>query len=98
LIGVFLTGAAPNTVTPPSSGLDFSTTASFNQTSYSNLLVQQPFVIGTGSTSGSVVKSFIVPVGATRLFLGLWDDYQNEDNEGSLTVTTTQMPQIYLVQ
>jgi hypothetical protein len=98
LIGVFLTSAAPNTVTPPAAGLSYSTTASMNQSSYSNLLVQQPFFIGNGQNSSGTTQTFVVPAGATRLYLGVFDGWQNWDNPGSLSVTTTVQPQVYLVQ
>lgn len=98
LIGVFLTSAAPNTQTAPTSGLDYTSSASQNQASYSSLQLQQPFFIGNGSNSASVTQSFVVPTGATRIYLGLYDQCQNYDNKGSLSVTTTQMPQILLVQ
>jgi Flp pilus assembly protein TadG len=98
MIGVFLTAAAPNTVTPPSSGLDYTTAASQNQADYTNLQVQQPFFIGSGTTSSGTVQSFIVPPGATRLYLGAFDQVDNADDTGSLTVVTTQQPQVYLVK
>jgi hypothetical protein len=98
LIGVFLTAAAPNTVTPPTSGLDYTTAASQNQANYTSLLVQQPFFVGNGTNSNSVAQSFIVPAGATRLYLGAFDQVNNADDTGSLTVTTTQQAQVYLVK
>jgi hypothetical protein len=98
LIGVFLTNSAPNTQTPPATALDYSTSASQNKTSYTSLAVQQPFFIGDGQTSSSVTQSFVVPAGATRLYLGVFDGWQNWDNPGSLTVTTTQQAVVYLVK
>jgi hypothetical protein len=98
LLGVFLNAYAPNTQTAPTSGLDYTSSTSQNQASYSSLQLQQPFFIGDGTNSGSTVQSFIVPTGATRLYLGVYDQCENSDNPGSLTVTTTQMPVIFLVQ
>jgi hypothetical protein len=98
LIGVFLTNAAPNTVTPPSSALSYNTAASMNQSTYSSLLVQQPFYIGSGQTSSGTTQSFVVPAGATRFYLGVFDGWQNWDNPGALTVTSTVQPQVYLVK
>jgi hypothetical protein len=98
LLGVFLTGAAPNTVTPPSSGLDYSTSNSQNQASYTSLQVQQPFFVGNGTNSSGVTQSFIVPPGATRLYLGAFDQVNNADDTGSLSVSTTQQPRVYLVK
>jgi hypothetical protein len=49
--------------------------------------LQQPFYIGRG-TSGDVIKSFIIPSGATRLFLGVLDNGGcNFDNSGGFSVT-----------
>jgi hypothetical protein len=98
LIGVFLTNAQPDTVTPPSNSLDYSTAASQNEAGYNSLATQQPFFIGDGQTSGLANQSFLVPPGATRLYLGVFDGWQNWDNPGSLTVTTTQLGQVYLVK
>jgi hypothetical protein len=93
LIGVFLTNAEPDTATPPATALTYSA-ATENRSSYNSLQVQQPFYIGSGSTSGSVTQTFVVPAGATRFYLGVFDGWQNNDNPGSLTVTTTQQPQV----
>ena len=75
LIGVFLTGAEPDTVTPPSAGLDHSTSASRAEHSYRDLQNQQPFYIGQGSAN-STSQSFVVPKGAIRLYLGVFDGWQ----------------------
>jgi hypothetical protein len=98
LIGVFLTNSQPSTVTPPSTALDYSTSASQNESNYNSLQTQQPFFIGDGKTSSGTTQTFVVPAGATRLYLGVFDGWQNWDNPGSLTVTTTQYGQIYLVK
>jgi Flp pilus assembly protein TadG len=98
LLGVFLNAYQPSTQTPPASGLDYSTSSSQNQTSYTALQLQQPFYIGNGQTNGSVTQSFLVPAGVTRLYLATFEPYQNNDNLGSLTVTVTQQAVVYLVQ
>jgi hypothetical protein len=98
LLGVFLSNAQPSTQTPPASGLDYSTSSSQNQTSYSGLELQQPFYIGNGLTDNSINQSFVVPAGATRIFLATFEPYENSDNLGSLTVTITQQAIVYLVQ
>lgn len=55
--------------------------------------VGQMFYVGDGRNSASVVQSFVVPAGATRLFLGTTDLCSNvmpgcfDDNSGSYTVT-----------
>jgi hypothetical protein len=98
LIGVFLNANQPSTQTPPATSLDYTTIASQNQNNYSNLQVQQPFFIGDGQTSTSTIQTFVVPPGATRLYLGVFDGWQNWDNPGTLSVTTTQQAQVYLAK
>jgi hypothetical protein len=98
LIGVFLTAAEPDTVTPPATALDYSASGARDQNTYGSLQIQQPFFIGVGQNSSGVAQSFVVPAGATRLYLGVFDGWQNWDNPGSLSVTTTQQPEVYLVK
>jgi hypothetical protein len=98
LIGVFLGNAQPNTVTPPSTALDYSAAATRDESEYNSLATQQPFFIGSGQTSGGGTQSFVVPAGATRFYLGVFDGWQNWDNPGSLSVTTTQLGRVYLVK
>src|SRR5262245_15816615 len=71
LVGVFLGVNQPDLGVPPAA-LDFTTGASRDFLSLSPLL-QQPFFIGDGLTSGNAVQQFIAPAGATRLFLGTMD-------------------------
>jgi hypothetical protein len=85
-------------VTPPSTSLDYSTAATRDESNYSGLQSQQPFFIGAGLTDGGSPQTFVVPAGATRLYLGVFDGWQNSDNPGSLSVTTTQMGRVYLVK
>jgi hypothetical protein len=67
------------------------TAGATSQSSYSPLL-NQVFFIGdglTGTGSGSV-QQFVIPAGATRLFLGSSDGAgANYDNSGSFSVTVT---------
>jgi hypothetical protein len=98
LIGVFLSDAQPSTVSAPASALDYSTGASRDESNYNGLVNQQPFFIGSGLRSGGTPQTFVVPAGATRLFLGVFDGWQNWDNPGSLSVTTTQLARVYLVR
>jgi hypothetical protein len=98
LIGVFLTSAQPSTVTPPVTALDYSTAAARDESNYNSLVIQQPFFIGNGQNGGSTVQTFVVPAGATRMYLGVFDGWQNWDDPGSLTVTTTQLGRVYLVR
>ena len=93
LIGVFLSNAQPSLSAAPSS-LDFPISG-LGFASLSPAL-QQPFFIGdglTGTGTGST-QDFVVPTGATRLFLGTMDEFGWFDNSGSFTITvsTTTAP------
>jgi hypothetical protein len=90
LIGVFLDGNPPNTEGAPPPALDFGTAASLNFTTLSPEL-RQPFFIGDGETSGGIVQQFIVPAGATQLFLGPMDEYNWSDNTGSFQIVATDV-------
>jgi hypothetical protein len=90
LVGVFLGVNQPNLSVAPGA-LDFSTAASRDFSSLFPLL-QQPFFIGDGRTSGNAVQQFIAPTGATRLFLGTFDGNGWYNNIGSFTVTVVPEP------
>jgi len=86
VIGVFLDDNLP-TGSPPPASLDFSTAASRDFASLAPQL-KQPFFIGDGlSGATGTVQQFIVPAGATRLFLGVVDGSGWLDNVGSFSVT-----------
>jgi len=91
LIGVFLDAAQPDT-SPAPAGLNFLTLG----TSFASLspLLKQPFFIGDGltGTGTGAVQDFIVPSGATRLFLGTMDAFGWFDNSGSFDVTVNGAP------
>jgi uncharacterized repeat protein (TIGR01451 family) len=84
LIGVFLGPNQPN-LSPAPGTLDFSTAASRNFTTLSPVL-QQTFFIGDGLTSSNQVQEFVVPTGATRLFLGTMDGFGWFNNSGAFSV------------
>jgi Flp pilus assembly protein TadG len=97
LVGVFLGGAngtAPTAANAPSVSNNYMTQ---NDTT---IQVQEPFYIGDGTpySNPNVTAQFVVPQGATRLFLGTMDGYQWNNNGGSYSVTITQQPTISLVQ
>jgi hypothetical protein len=98
LLGLFLSSNAPNTQPAPTSTLDYSTQAERDVASQSSLQLQQPFFIGDGETSSAVTQTFVVPPGATRLYLGTMDGHQWSNNQGSFTATVTQQQQVYLVK
>jgi hypothetical protein len=75
--------------------LDFSTASSRDFASLSPAL-KQVFFVGDGETSTGVLQEFVVPAGATRLFIGTMDEKGRwSDNSGSLSieVTTSQVMQ-----
>jgi len=89
LIGVFLGPGLPTTISPLPTDLDFG--PSGLTTSFASLSpgLQQIFFIGdglTGTGSGSV-QNFIVPAGATRLYLGTVDGFGWSNNTGAISVT-----------
>src|SRR3972149_643623 len=93
LVGVFLGSGSPSSTSP--SILDFNTIG-MDFTTLSPEL-QQTFFVGDGLTSGGESQAFIVPTGATRLFLGIadaggfkGDPSWYDDNTGSFEVTVTQ--------
>jgi hypothetical protein len=92
LIGVFLGPDQPDSSAAPEA-LDFSTPALRDFASLSPLL-KQPFFIGDGRRNDfTTLQVFIVPAGATRLFLGTMDGYDWVNNVGSLDVTATNVPE-----
>jgi len=89
VIGVFLDNSQPDSTSAPAM-LDFSTLASQNFSTLSPLL-KQPFFIGDGlMQDGVTLQNFIVPAGATRLYIGVMDGQQWSDNSGSLSTTVTK--------
>jgi Flp pilus assembly protein TadG len=96
VIGVFLDDNDPSTTNAPAA-LDFSTAASREFTSISPQL-KQPFFIGDGMKSDGTLQNFVVPPGATRLFIGVMDFQQWSDNSGAMTTTVVKPPHVNLVQ
>jgi hypothetical protein len=83
LIGVFLDSTQPDLSGAPG-GLDFSTLGvDFSVLSPE---LKQPFFIGDGMTSSSMIQQFIAPPGATRLVLGTMDGFGWYNNDGSFDV------------
>ena len=91
LIGIFLDDSLPGNFAPLAT-LDFSTPASRDFVSLYPQL-RQPYFIGDGKDAMGGVQQFVVPAGATRLFLGTMDSYQWANNQGSFTVKITIVPQ-----
>jgi hypothetical protein len=95
LIGVFLSDSAPNLSYTPSS-LDFTSAASRDFASLSPAL-KQPFFIGDAKKADGTVQKFVVPPGATRLYVGSMDGQQWSDNAGGFSVTVTSGVTIYRI-
>lgn len=96
LVGVFLTDEAADPATTPAN-LDFSSTDSRN---FQKLepKVAQIFFIGDGLDANGKQQSFVVPKGATRLFLATWDFYEWNNNAGTRTVKVSRPDQIVMVK
>jgi hypothetical protein len=89
LVGVFLDDSLPTSSAAPAS-LDFSAGAGTGFTTLSPAL-KQAFFIGDGltGTGSGATQSFVIPAGATRLFLGTSDGVGWFNNSGSFAVTVT---------
>jgi len=96
-MGLFLGANAPDTVTASSTVVNWTQSSVVDQNSFTNLSTQQPFFIGNG-LNGTTVKQFLVPAGATRLYLGVWDGAEYWNNGGALTATVTVQPYVSIVQ
>jgi hypothetical protein len=89
LIGVFLDANTPGGVAP--AGMDFSTPGSLSQSTVSPQL-NQVFFIGDGRTGlgTGAVQRFVIPAGATRLFLASSDGVgASYNNFGSFAVVVS---------
>jgi hypothetical protein len=91
LAGVFLTDAIPNGSAPLT--LNFNPDGLGAEFSVLNPAVGQVFYIGDGKTTTGDFQTFIAPVGATRLALGIPDGFgfngapgAYDDNDGSYSI------------
>jgi hypothetical protein len=96
LVGVFLTDDAPNLTSAPSN-LDFSTAASRDFGTLKPEL-KQIFFIGDGLDSKGNKQNFVVPKGATRLYLATWDFYEWNNNDGFRNIKVNRPMQIITVK
>jgi Flp pilus assembly protein TadG len=96
LVGVFLTDADPAGSAAPDN-LDFSSTESRNFQKLEPKM-KQIFFIGDGLDDSGKQQQFIVPKGATRLFLATWDFYEWNNNSGTRVVKVSRPDQIVLVK
>jgi len=79
LVGVFLTDAAPDPLARPANLV-------VGTSDMTKPLLQQGFLIGSN------LENIVVPVGATRLFLGLNNGFEWTNNSGHVDVTITPLP------
>lgn len=96
LVGIFLGPDQPD-LTPAPASLDFSSDNSRNFTQLKPQL-KQIFFIGDGQTDAGLAQQFVVPAGATRLFLATWDFYEWNNNSGNRTVKVNRSGSVTLVK
>jgi hypothetical protein len=96
LVGVFLTDEQPNRSAPPKA-LDFRSPQSREFTTLQPQL-KQLFWIGDGQTKDGVKQEFVVPEGATRLYLATWDFYEWNNNAGWREVKVTRPQRLVTVK
>ena len=84
-VGVFLTDDTPADGDPLPPAPDFSTPAQRQQASYAPA-IRQPFFVGDGLDGSGTRQEFVVPDGATRLALAVYESEKWNDNTGGYTV------------
>jgi hypothetical protein len=86
LVGLFLSDEPPDhSKTPPP--LDFR--GRRHDFSTFSPKLKQVFFIGDGRATSGPLRRYLVPAKATRLYLGVMDAYEWNNNSGSFTVTVT---------
>lgn len=97
LVGLFLDDNQPSFTNAPSKNLDFSSSTSRD---FQKLTpdVKQIFFIGDGQDSSSNKQQFIVPKGATRLYLATWDFYEWNNNAGSREIVINRPMRIITIK
>jgi len=89
LVGVFLNDYTPHDNTPAPQSIDFTGQTDFEQLTP---VLNQIFFIGDGRNHTGMLQHFVVPEGATRLFLGFADGNEQgqvgfyNDNQGYINV------------
>ena len=97
LTGIFMTDSSPDQNAPPAA-VDWTDSAHANKATYSELKNQAPFLIGSGQTTDGTTQQFLVPAGATRLYLGVWDGVCYSNNSGSISGTIAVQQKVMVVQ
>ncbi|WP_141733600.1 hypothetical protein [Oligoflexus tunisiensis] len=88
LIGVFLDATPTNQRSATAPQLDFRSAEKRDFKMLAPAL-GQIFFIGDGKDSTGAMQAFMVPKGATRLYVAIMDEYEWNNNVGRLTVTAT---------
>jgi len=96
VMAVFLTDDAPNTTAAPPN-LDFGTDTSRNYTSISPQ-IKQVLSIGDGKRSDGEAQTIVVPANATRVFFGMMDAWQWNDNVGNFSTKLYSTSTIHLTK
>lgn len=96
LVGLFLDDSQPNSSGAPKK-LDFSTSDSREFTTLKPEL-KQIFFIGDGKNKDGVRQEFVVPEGATRLYLATWDFYEWNNNSGQRNIQVKRPQHIITVK
>lgn len=81
VMAVFLSDSQPTSGSTPSN-LDFGSSSARNYTQISPSL-KQVFFVGDGLKSDGTSQKIVIPYGATRVFLGMMDAWQWNDNTGN---------------
>jgi Flp pilus assembly protein TadG len=96
LVGVFLDDNQPS-LSPAPASLDFSSATARDFSSLKPTL-KQIFFIGDGRRSTGEVQNFVVPAGATRLYIATWDSYEWNNNVGSFNLTVHTSGKVTMVK
>jgi hypothetical protein len=86
LLGVFLDDQTPDRTRAPR---PFKLSGSTANSPVLSPQLKQVFFIGTGVTKSGSPRRYLVPKGATRLFLGVMDGFEWHNNQGSFDVTVS---------
>jgi hypothetical protein len=95
-MGLFLDDKQPNTSGAPGK-LDFSSSAS-REFSTLEPKLKQIFFIGDGKNKDGARQQFVVPKGATRLYLATWDFYEWNNNSGQRNIQVKRPQRIITVK
>ena len=97
VVGLFLDDQQPNRAGTAPEDLNFSTQQSRDFSTLKPKL-RQPFFIGDGRRSDGSVQTFVVPQGATRLYIGTMDGYEWNNNVGGYVTTIHRLPTVTTVK